>query len=227
MGAEHLQSAPDACSQTKEFLLAAIVSCSFPVLVGREKTKGNSSQGLCALSAGLIFIIVPGTPAGAKCSRAVIRSAASLFWRSEKNICTCCSGFCQDCLCAGRLLQKQLTTVNSSMFSWSDLKWEVQQHRLTEQLGRCSSLQQTGGKIEARSLISLMQNIGSQGIPEAKWNTELKKKKNRQDNPEGKGNRRMKFNHLSTASHTCRDCAPEGILSAETDWGRQGVGHLQ
>lgn len=37
----------------------------------------------------------------------------------------------------------------------------------------------------------------------------------------------MKFNHLSTVSQTCRDCAPKGIPSAETDWGRQGVGFLQ
>lgn len=178
-----MQSAPDACSQTKEFLLAAIVGCSFPLLVGREKTKGNSSKGLCALSAGLIFIIVPGIPAEDKCSRAVIRSAPSLFWRSERNICTCCSGFCQECLSAGRLLQKPHTVVNSSMFRWSDQKCEVQQHKLTEQLGKFPRLQQTGGKIEARSLTSLMQKTGSQCIPEAKWNTELEKK--RQDNPEG------------------------------------------
>lgn len=98
VGAKHLQSAPDACTQTKEFLLAAIVGCSFPLLVGREKTKRNSSQGLCAWSPGLIFIIVSGTPAEDKSSRAVIRSAASLFCRSERNICTCCSGFCQECL---------------------------------------------------------------------------------------------------------------------------------
>lgn len=150
-----MQSAPDSCSQMKEFLLAAIVGCSFPLLVGREKTKGSSSQGLCALSAGLIFIIVPGTPAEDKCSRAVIRSAASLFWRSERSSCTCCSGFC---LSAGRLLHKHRARVNSSVFRWSDQKCEVQPHRLTEQLGKSSSLQQTGGNIETQSLTSLMQN---------------------------------------------------------------------
>lgn len=132
--------APDACNQTKEFFLAAVVGCSFPLLVNREKTKENSPQGLCALSAGLIFIIVPGTPAEDKCSRAVIRSAASVFWRSGRNICTHCLGFCQECLSAGRLLQKQHTRVNGSMRS-SGLKREAQQHSLTEQLGKFSVLQ--------------------------------------------------------------------------------------
>lgn len=118
--------APDACNQTKEFLLAAVVGCSFPLLVSREKTKENSLQGLCALSAGLIFIIVPGTPAEDKRSRAVIRSAASVFWRPGRNICTCCSGFSQECLSAGRVLQKHRTSVNGSM-RWSDSKCEAQQ----------------------------------------------------------------------------------------------------
>jgi len=140
--------APDACNQTKEFLLAAVVGCSFPLPVSREETKENSPQGLPALSAGLIFIVVPGTSGGDKHSRAVIRSAASVFWRSGRKICTWCSGFCQECLSAGRLLQKHLTRVNSSV-RWSDLKREAQQCRLTQQLGKFSGLQQAGGKTGA------------------------------------------------------------------------------
>lgn len=157
VGAKHLQSAPDACTQTKEFLLAAIVGCSFPLLVGREKTKRNSSQGLCAWSPGLIFIIVSGTPAEDKSSRAVIRSAASLFCRSERNICTCCSGFCQECLSVADTPE---SPYEGEQFNVQviDQKCQVQPHRLTEQLGKFSSLQQTGGKIEAQSLTSLIQN---------------------------------------------------------------------
>lgn len=132
--------APDACNQTKEFLLAAVVGCSFPLLVSGEKTKENSPWGLCALSAGLIFIIVPGTPAKDKYSRAIIRSAASMLWRSGRNICTCCSGICRECLSAGRLFQKHRTRVNGSL-RCCDLKCEAQQHRLTEQLGKFSGLQ--------------------------------------------------------------------------------------
>lgn len=126
--------APDACNQTKEFLLAAIVGCNFPLRVSREKTEENSPQGLCSLSAGLIFIIVPGTPAEDQCSRAVIRSGASVFWRSGRNIRTCCSSFCQECVSAGTLLQKHRSRV-SGLIRWSDLKCEAQQHRLTEPIG--------------------------------------------------------------------------------------------
>lgn len=40
-----------------------MVGCSFLLLLGKEKTKRNSPQGLCALYTGLHIIIVLGIPA--------------------------------------------------------------------------------------------------------------------------------------------------------------------
>lgn len=52
-----MQSAPDAFSQTKEFLLAAIMGCRFPLLVGREKAKGAAHKVYVLYLLGLSLLL--------------------------------------------------------------------------------------------------------------------------------------------------------------------------